>query len=266
MTIEARPIDGPVGAEIVGIDTRQALSDDEFRVIEGALFDHVAVVISDIEENVDWLLDLGQRFGPLVPHVVDQYHHPKTPEISVIAANTGGPESRSTFRPAGAYWHSDLSYMAEPSDAILLYSIQIPSVCGDTLVANMARAYEVLPQATKDRIDRWVAVHRYGKGGGGADAGPARQCSRCCRTSGGPRPSPHGQKCSLCEPRLHLSPQGHGRGEEQGSSVPPCFAIPCDRNSSTATVGGVTSCWPSTTEPPCTRPSPITRSHAACCG
>ncbi len=171
MTIEARPIDGPVGAEIVGIDTRQALSDDEFRVIEGALFDHVAVVISDIEENVDWLLDLGQRFGPLVPHVVDQYHHPKTPEISVIAANTGGPESRSTFRPAGAYWHSDLSYMAEPSDAILLYSIQIPSVGGDTLVANMARAYEVLPQATKDRIDRWVAVHRYGKGGGGLTPG-----------------------------------------------------------------------------------------------
>ena len=41
MTIEARPMDGPVGAEIVGIDTRQALSNDEFRVIEGALFGHV---------------------------------------------------------------------------------------------------------------------------------------------------------------------------------------------------------------------------------
>ena len=81
MTIEARPMDGPVGAEIVGIDTRQALTNDEFRVIEGALFDHVAVVISGIEENVDWLLDLGQRFGPLVPRVLDQYHHPKTSEI-----------------------------------------------------------------------------------------------------------------------------------------------------------------------------------------
>ena len=106
-----------------------------------------------------------------MPHVLDQYHHPKTPEISVIAANTGGPESRSTFRPTGTYWHSNLSYMAEPSDANLLYSIQIPSVGGDTLVANMARAYEVLPQSTKDRIDRWVAVHRYGKGGGGLTPG-----------------------------------------------------------------------------------------------
>ena len=171
MTIEVRPLDGPVGAEIVGLDSRRALTDDDFRIVEGALFDHVAVVISDIEENADWLLDLGRRFGPLVPHVLDQYHHPETPEISIIAANTGGPESRDSFRPAGAYWHSDLSYMAEPSDAILLYSRQIPTDGGDTLVANMARAYEALPPATRQRIDRWVGVHRYGPGGGGLTPG-----------------------------------------------------------------------------------------------
>jgi taurine dioxygenase len=167
MTIEVRPLDGAVGAEIVGLDARLELTDDDFRVVEGALFDHVAVVISDIEENPDWLVDLGRRFGPLVPHVLNQYHHPKTPEISIIAANTGGPESRSSFRPAGAYWHSDLSYMAKPSDAILLYSSQVPTDGGDTLVANMVHAYQALPRVTKQRIDRWVAVHRYGKGGGG---------------------------------------------------------------------------------------------------
>ena len=145
----------------IGLDSRRALTDDDFRIVEGALFDHVAVVISDIEENADWLLDLGRRFGivPLVPHVLDQYHHPETPEISIIAANTGGPESRDSFRPAGAYWHSDLSYMAEPSDAILLYSRQIPTDGGDTLVANMARAYEALPPATRQgSTDGWAST------------------------------------------------------------------------------------------------------------
>jgi taurine dioxygenase len=103
-----------------------------------------------------------------VPHVLDQYHHPQTREISIIARHDATPQSRATAKPAGAFWHSDLSYEREPSDAIFLYAQQVPRRGGDTLVANMVLAHEALPVATKARIENLTATHRWGWNTGGA--------------------------------------------------------------------------------------------------
>jgi taurine dioxygenase len=168
MPVRIEPLEGPVGALIHGIDSARPLSADDFATVEQAMFDHVAIVIPDLNENVPWLHDFGRRFGHLVPHVLDQYHHPQTHEISIIARNDATAQSRTTGKPAGAFWHSDLSYEAEPSDAIFLYAQQVPSQGGDTMVANMALAYERLPKATKTRIEVLTATHRWGWNTGGA--------------------------------------------------------------------------------------------------
>jgi taurine dioxygenase len=168
MAVRIEPLEGPVGALIHGLDSAQPLGADDFAAVEQAMFDHVAIVIPDLDENVPWLHDFGRRFGHLVPHVLDQYHHPETHEISIIARNDGTAQSRTTGKPAGAFWHSDLSYEAEPSDAIFLYAQQVPSQGGDTMVANMALAFERLPEATKTRIDGLTATHRWGWNTGGA--------------------------------------------------------------------------------------------------
>lgn len=162
MAIEVQPLEGPVGAVIKGLDSSKPLTDEDFRTVENAMCEHVAIVVPELEENVPWLRDFGSRFGPLVPHVLNQYHHPDGFEVSIIARNTGTTESRDTAKPAGAFWHSDLSYEKEPSDAIFLYSTQVPSKGGDTLVANMMAAYDDLPQKTKDRIEGLTATHRWG--------------------------------------------------------------------------------------------------------
>jgi len=167
-TIRVEPLDGAIGAMIHGADPSRPLTDAEFAAIEQAMFDHVAIVIPDLQENTTWLRDLGRRFGPLVPHALEQYHHPDTHEISVIARNDGTAQSRTTDKPAGAFWHSDLSYDRAPSDAIFLFAQQVPSQGGDTLVCNMAAAYEALPQAMKDRIEGLTATHRWGWNTGGA--------------------------------------------------------------------------------------------------
>lgn len=167
-TIRVEPLDGPVGAIIHGLSPDRAPTDEEFATVERAMFDHIAIVIPELAENVGWLRDLGRRFGPLVPHALDQYHHPETHEVSVIARNDGTSQSRTTGKPAGAFWHSDLSYDRAPSDAIFLYAQKVPSDGGDTMVCNMALAYEKLPQATKDRIAGLTATHRWGFNTGGA--------------------------------------------------------------------------------------------------
>ena len=162
MTLKIEPLDGPLGARVLGLDSRKPLTDEDFATIEQAMLDHLAIVVPELEENVTWLRDLGRRFGPLVPHVLDQYHHPETYEVSIIARHTGTAESRTTPIPAGAFWHTDLSYEENPSDAIFLYSTEIPSTGGDTIAANMYLAYESLSGKTKARIEDLTATHRWG--------------------------------------------------------------------------------------------------------
>lgn len=172
MAVVVEPLDAPLGARLRGIGTGRSVTDEDFAVIEQALLDHLAVVIDDLDEDFEWLLAFGRRFGPLVPHILTQFHHPRTPEMSIITANMDRAESRRTAKPAGAFWHSDLSYCRDPSDAIFLYATHVPGDGGDTLIANMQAAYEALPKALRTRIEGLTATHRYGWGGAGAITAP----------------------------------------------------------------------------------------------
>ena len=75
MAIGVEPLDAPVGAVVSGVDGRRSLSDRDFHRIEQALLEHLVVVIPDLEDDVDWLLKFGRRFGPLVPHILTRFHH-----------------------------------------------------------------------------------------------------------------------------------------------------------------------------------------------
>ncbi|MEM6624409.1 MAG: TauD/TfdA family dioxygenase [Pseudomonadota bacterium] len=167
-TVTVEPLEGAVGCVIHGLRSDRPLSEADFAAIERAMFDHIAIVIPDLDEDVPWLRDLGRRFGPLVPHALDQYHHPATSEISIIARNDGTAQSRTTGKPAGAFWHSDLSYDRAPSDAIFLYAQKVPSRGGDTMVCNMAAAYEALEAGMKARLAGLTATHRWGFNTAGA--------------------------------------------------------------------------------------------------
>jgi alpha-ketoglutarate-dependent taurine dioxygenase len=67
------PLEGPIGALVHGLDTRRPLGAGGVATVEQTVFDHIAIVIPDLEENVPGLHDFGRRFGPLVPHVLDRY-------------------------------------------------------------------------------------------------------------------------------------------------------------------------------------------------
>ncbi len=166
--IDVKPLDGPFGAVVEGLSTDRPLTDADIADFRTALAAHTAVVVNDLDENPEWLLRLGRGFGPLQPHILDQYHHPISSDMSIITANMGNEESRKTKKPAGAFWHSDLSYTATPSDAIFLYATHVPSDGGDTMVASTQLAYDALSDAMKRQIEGLVGIHRYGWNGGGA--------------------------------------------------------------------------------------------------
>lgn len=56
-------------------------------------------------------------------------------------------------------WHSDVSYEAQPPGTTFLYLLDGPTSGGDTLFANLAKAYERLSPEFRKRLHGLKAVH-----------------------------------------------------------------------------------------------------------
>lgn len=56
-------------------------------------------------------------------------------------------------------WHSDVTYEQQPPGTTFLYLLDGPTAGGDTLFANMAKAYERLSPEFRKRLHGLRAVH-----------------------------------------------------------------------------------------------------------
>src|SRR6266481_5650476 len=98
---------------------------------------------------------------------------PRMMMVSVIAlhpCNSASPRSQAPgriFAPPGSTANkpkpATLSHSNHPTPpkATMLFPVSLPSRGGDTQYVNMHEAYDDLPAATKERIDRLKAVHVY---------------------------------------------------------------------------------------------------------
>jgi taurine dioxygenase len=156
-----RRFDGPLGAEIVGLDLSVPLDDARFAAVRRAfLASEGVLVLRDQRITPEQHIAFSRRFGPLMMHVMKQYLLPGHPEILIVSnvIENGKPIG---LGDAGRYWHSDLSYVAEPSLGSLLHALELPAVGGDTSFINMYAAYETLPADIRQRIAGMRAFHSY---------------------------------------------------------------------------------------------------------
>lgn len=158
--IQIRPLPGPLGAEVLGLDLSLPLSDADFRRIHRAHLDHHVLIFRDQRITPQQQVDFSRRFGPLQIHVLRNFQLPGHPEVLVVSniKENGQPIG---LGDAGAFWHSDLSYKEKPSMGSLLHAQELPAEGGDTLFANQHAAYEGLPQALKRALDGKRAEHSY---------------------------------------------------------------------------------------------------------
>lgn len=162
MTISVTPLGESFGVEIGNVDLTASLDEATFLEIKGVLVERQVAVISGVPADVEVLVGFGRRFGTFRPHILTQYRHPEADEVAVISNDPESGFGRTTKRPAGSFWHADLTYEEKPCDVSFLYSVQVPEEGGDTRFADMAGAYDALPSALKDRIEGLTAIHRYG--------------------------------------------------------------------------------------------------------
>jgi taurine dioxygenase len=159
-TLQINAFDAPLGAEVIGLDLGQPLPDEDFARIHRAHLDHHVLAFRDQRITPQQQIEFSRRFGPLQIHVLHQFQLPGHPEILVVSniVENGKPIG---LGDAGHFWHSDLSYVDKPSLGSMLHAQELPAEGGDTLFADMHRAWDTLPAALQRAVQGRRAEHSY---------------------------------------------------------------------------------------------------------
>jgi len=167
--VEVRPLGG-VGAEVKGIDLAR-VTKTEVDAIKQAWYRHDVLLFRDQKLTDDHLLSFSRHFGALdsPPNQGTGRNSPEGyPEVYVVSNvldAQGAPIG--ALGDGEALWHTDMSYAAEPPDASMLYSLEIPGTGGDTSFASMKAALARLPKALRERVRNLDIKHdgTYDSGG-----------------------------------------------------------------------------------------------------
>ncbi len=159
--ISAEKVGKALGAEVRGVDLSQPLSDEDFQIIEQAWLEHLVLIFPDQKLTNEQHIEFSRRFGTLEVHPSRKHNVKDYPELLLLTNRKDAAGNYVSLRDGGSIWHSDLSYMGEPSRCSLLYAIDVPVDGGDTEWSNMYAAYESLPQELMDRIAGLRAVHQF---------------------------------------------------------------------------------------------------------
>ncbi|AXA92839.1 TauD/TfdA family dioxygenase [Massilia sp. YMA4] len=158
--LEIRAFDGPLGAEVIGLDLHRPLDRHALQAIHAAHLEHHVLVFRDQRITPRQQVDFSRLFGPLQIHVLRNFQLAGTPEVLVVSniVEDGKPIG---LGDAGHFWHSDLSYKEKPSLGSMLHAQELPAEGGDTLFANMHLAFDTLPATLREAIRGRKAEHSY---------------------------------------------------------------------------------------------------------
>ncbi|MDC0436488.1 TauD/TfdA family dioxygenase [Candidatus Pelagibacter sp.] len=149
--MEVKLLSGALGAEISGIDLKDS-SKENYKKINNLLLEHKVIFFRNQDISHEEQIALAQNWGPLENHAyvkgLDDH-----PEIVRIV------KTKEEKNQWGENWHTDVSYNVKPTKAVILKSIKIPPVGGDTCFSNMELAWETLDEDIKEKIKDKKAIH-----------------------------------------------------------------------------------------------------------
>jgi taurine dioxygenase len=155
-----------LGATVEGLDLSIPVSEEQYRAIVHALATRGVVRFPNQTLTARQQFDFSQRFGTLELNVAGMFQEPDLPQVMILSniVRDGKPIG---IADAGQSWHTDMSYSATVAFANVLYAIEVPQrdgrPLGSTQFADMAAAWETLPEDIQRRIIGRTATHDFGK-------------------------------------------------------------------------------------------------------
>ena len=161
---------GTVGAEVRGIDLA-GVGEIQVEAVKRAWYRHDVLIFRNQKLSDDDLLSFSRHFGTLDPppnQGAGRKSPPGYPDIYVVSnvLDEKG-EPIGALGDGEAAWHTDMSYIAQPPDASMLYSLEIPAQGGDTCFCGMKAALAKMPRQLVERIRNLDIKHdgTYDSGG-----------------------------------------------------------------------------------------------------
>jgi taurine dioxygenase len=164
-----RPLSPEIGVEISGVDLWNPLDDATFGRVLEAFHAHCVILIRGQSLTEADQVIFARRFGPLASAVNRNSGLSQEHSSSFLISNVRENGKLIGALPDGEMlFHSDQCYVERPCMAALLYGIEIPSHGGETIFANMYRAYETLPQELAAAIEgrKALNIFEYNEEGG----------------------------------------------------------------------------------------------------
>src|SRR5580692_7303495 len=159
MDVTITSLSDHTGAEVSGIDLTAPVDPETRAQLNQVFVDRGVLVIRGQTLSPNQLLEAVGLFGDVFPQHNTRFALPDCPEIHFISNQDKLPDG-SRYIP-GEGWHTDHSNDARPPKATFLHAVNLPSTGGDTQFANMAAAYDALPDSVKQRLRGLNAIHVY---------------------------------------------------------------------------------------------------------
>jgi taurine dioxygenase len=153
--ITIKPLVPALGALVEDVDLARDHDETTVAAIADALERHLVLFFENQTISPEQQRDFARRFGELYTHPLYP-GQAGLPEIMVL-------EYDATRRGHNDVWHTDVTYIATPPKASLLYAEIIPELGGDTLWVNTYLAYEALSEPLKNLTAQLSAVHDFVK-------------------------------------------------------------------------------------------------------
>lgn len=153
-SLRCEPLTPTIGAEISGALLGDIAADEALFVeVYAHWLQHKVLFFRDQNASRADFAAFACRFGALEGHAVAD-SRPDFPGIIHILRSDGPPARENA-------WHCDGTFRPVPPKGAMLRCLQTPKVGGDTVWANMAKAYEDLPETVKVQIADLKARHSF---------------------------------------------------------------------------------------------------------
>jgi taurine dioxygenase len=167
--LDVVPLSRHIGAEIRGIDLRDAPDEETVRAINRAWLDHLVLIFPDQQLSQEDFVRVTGYFGQQAEHSRPPKFFPKgyskmLPGVMLISNIRENGEPIGALPDGEMMFHHDMIHTEVPSKATLLYSVEIPSAGGNTLFASGYAAYDTLDPAIRNRLEGRRARHHYNYG------------------------------------------------------------------------------------------------------
>ena len=160
--MKIQPIDGAFAREVSGLELWRELSEPTVATLRDAWARHGVLVFRRQALSEGEYAAFGRNFGELDVTVRSDWSSRHRPDVIHISnMRNGQGESIGGLGAGELDWHTDQSYVADPSTGSMLYMVEMPPAGGRTYWANLQLAWEGLPEATKRRLEPLHVVYDY---------------------------------------------------------------------------------------------------------